>query len=121
MEFREKGSIYSQIAEYVCEQILLKKWLLGEKIPSIREFAATMQVNAITVQRAYDFLLQLDIIANKRGIGYFVTIDAEEKVLAFRRAQFMEHDLPLFLKNLRLLRIDLDQVKAYSENAQNNM
>ncbi|HEY4111408.1 GntR family transcriptional regulator [Puia sp.] len=121
MEFREKGSIYSQIAEYVCDQILLKKWLLGEKIPSIREFAATMQVNAITVQRAYDFLLQLDIIANKRGIGYFVTPGAEEKVLAFRRAQFIEQDLPLFVKNMRLLRIDPDEIKAYLENAQNKI
>ena len=121
MEFKEKGSIYSQIAEYVCEQILLKKWAPGAKIPSIREFAFTMQVNAITLQRAYDFLLQLDIITNKRGIGYFVTPDAEEKVLTFRRAQFMKYDLPAFLKNLRLLRIDLDEIKAYSENIQNNI
>jgi DNA-binding transcriptional regulator YhcF (GntR family) len=115
MEFREKGSIYSQIAEYVCEQILLKKWAMGQKIPSIREFAATMQVNGITVQRAYDHLLQLEIITNKRGIGYFVANDAEEKVLTFRRAQFMQYDLPAFLKNMRLLRIDFDEIKAYSK------
>jgi DNA-binding transcriptional regulator YhcF (GntR family) len=115
MEFREKGSIYSQIAEYVCDQILLKKWGLGEKIPSIREFAVTMQVNAITVQRAYDFLQQEGIIANKRGIGYFIASDAEEKVLVFRRAQFMADDLPAFLKNLRLLRIDIEEIRNHYE------
>jgi len=113
MEFREKGSIYLQIAEYVCEQILLKKWGLGEKIPSIREFAVTMQVNPVTVQRAYDFLRQLEIITNKRGIGYFVTNGAEKKVLVFRRGQFMENDLPAFLKNLRLLRIDIEEIKQH--------
>jgi len=113
MEFREKGSIYLQIAEYVCEQILLKKWGLGEKIPSIREFAVTMQVNPVTVQRAYDFLQQLEIITNKRGIGYFVTNGAEKKVLVFRRGQFMENDLPAFLKNLRLLRIDIEEIKQH--------
>ena len=31
MEFKENPAIYIQIAEYVCEQILLKKWKLGEK------------------------------------------------------------------------------------------
>lgn len=119
MEFKEKGSIYAQIADYVCDQILLKKWKADQKIPSIREFASTMQVNGITVQRAYDHLLQLGVITNKRGIGYFVETDAEEKVLALRRAQFMEHDLPAFLKNLRLLKIDLDEIKA-SEARENN-
>ena len=121
MEFREKGSIYVQIADYVCDQILLKKWLPDQKIPSLREFAATMQVNGITVQRSYDHLLQLGIITNKRGIGYFVDADAEEKVLALRRAQFLQQELPAFLKNLRLLKIDLDDIKAYVENTQNNM
>ena len=40
--------------EYVYEQILLKKWKLGEKIISIREMAVHIEVNPNTVQRAYD-------------------------------------------------------------------
>jgi GntR family transcriptional regulator len=74
-----------------------------------------MQVNAITVQRAYDFLQQEGIIANKRGIGYFIANDAEEKVLVFRRGQFMANDLPAFLKNLRLLRIDIEEIRNHYE------
>ena len=70
MEFRDKQSIWLQIAEYVCEQILLKKWVLGEKIMSIRELAVLLEVTPNTVQRAYDFLQQRSIITNKRGIGY---------------------------------------------------
>jgi len=72
MEFRDKQAIYLQISEYVCEQILLNKWLVGEKISSIRDLAVAMQVNPNTVQRAYDFLQQQEIITNKRGVGYFV-------------------------------------------------
>ena len=69
MDFRENPAIYIQIAEYVCEQILLKKWNLGDKIISIRDLAINMEVNPNTVQRAYDFLQQREIITNKRGIG----------------------------------------------------
>ena len=55
MEFKETPAIYIQIAQYVCEQILLEKWKLGDKLISIRDMAVNMQVNPNTVQRAYDF------------------------------------------------------------------
>jgi len=44
-----------------------------------------MEVNPNTVQRAYDFLQQRDIITNKRGVGYFIEDDAMERILNFRR------------------------------------
>jgi len=112
MDFRDSPAIYIQIAEYVCEQILLKKWKLGDKIISIRELAVKIEVNPNTVQRAYDFLQQNDIITNKRGVGYFIEADAMERILSFRREQFMENELPVFLRNLYLLKIDMKEVKA---------
>ena len=112
MDFRDNQAIYIQIAEYVCEQILLKKWKLGDKIISIRELAVKIEVNPNTVQRAYDFLQQNNIITNKRGIGYFIEADAMERILSFRREQFMENELPVFLRNLYLLKIDIKEVKA---------
>lgn len=112
MEFKENPAIYIQIAEYVCEQILLKKWKICDKIISIRELAIQMEVNPNTVQRAYDLLQQQSIIVNKRGVGYFVEEEAMERILAFRRAQFIEHELPVFLRNIYLLKIDFKEIKA---------
>ena len=112
MDFKENPAIYIQIAEYVCEQILLKKWSLGEKIISIRELAVMMEVNPNTVQRAYDFLQQREIITNKRGVGYFTEDDAMERILSFRREQFMENELPVFMRNIYLLKIDFKEIKA---------
>ena len=112
MDFKENPAIYIQIAEYVCEQILLKKWNLGEKIISIRDLAISMEVNPNTVQRAYDFLQQREIITNKRGVGYFTEEDAMERILSFRREQFMENELPVFMRNIYLLKIDFKEIKA---------
>jgi DNA-binding transcriptional regulator YhcF (GntR family) len=112
MEFKENPAIYIQIAEYVCEQILLKKWKLGDKIISIRDLAVNMEVNPNTVQRAYDFLQQRDIITNKRGIGYFIEEDAMDRILSFRREQFIENELPVFMRNIYLLKIDFKEIKA---------
>ncbi len=115
MEFRDNQAIYLQIAEYVCEQILLKKWNLGEKILSIRDLAILMQVTPNTVQRAYDFLQQREIITNKRGIGYFVETDASERILAFRREQFIANELPVFFRNMYLLKMDFKEVESLFE------
>jgi GntR family transcriptional regulator len=112
MDFKENPAIYIQIAEYVCEQILLKKWNLGNKIISIRELAIMMEVNPNTVQRAYDFLQQREIITNKRGVGYFTEADAMERILSFRREQFMENELPVFMRNIYLLKIDFKEIKT---------
>ncbi len=115
MEFRDKQAIYLQIAEYVCEQILLNKWHLGEKVVSIRELAIAIEVNPNTVQRAYDFLQQREIITNKRGIGYFVEDDALERILNFRKEQFIQNELPFFFRNLYLLKMDFKEVKQLYE------
>ena len=115
MEFKQTPSIYIQIAEYVCEQILLKKWKLGDRIISIRDLAVRMEVNPNTVQRAYDFLQQRDIITNKRGIGYFIDEDAMERILSFRREQFIENELPVFMRNIYLLNIDFKEIKTLFE------
>jgi GntR family transcriptional regulator len=112
MDFRNNPAIYKQIAEYVSEQILLEKWKLGDKIISIRELAVKIEVNPNTVQRAYDFLQQNNIITNRRGIGYFIEADAMGRILSLRREEFMENELPVFLRNLYLLKIDVEEVKA---------
>ena len=111
MKFRNNPAIYIQIAEYVCEQILLKKWKPDDKIISIRELAIDIEVNPNTVQRAYDLLQQNNIISNKRGVGYFTEPDALEQILSFRRKQFGENELPVFFRNLYLLKIDMKDIK----------
>lgn len=103
MDFREQQAIYLQIAAYACEQILLKKWPPGAKVISIRDLAVSMEVNPNTVQRAYDFLQQLGIITNKRGVGYFVELDAADKVIIYRREKFIGQELPVLFRNMYLL------------------
>ncbi|GAB3714618.1 GntR family transcriptional regulator [Spirosoma flavus] len=115
MDFRDKQAIYLQIAEHVSEQVLLGRWPVGEKILSVRELAAELEVNPNTVMRTYDFLSQKGVISNKRGIGYFPNDDAVDRIRAYRREQFLENDLPIFFKNLYLLGIELPEIESRYE------
>ncbi len=112
MEFRDNKAIYLQIAEFICERILLKQWAVGDKIPSVRELAVQLEVNPNTVARTVEFLQQKDIIFTKRGMGYFVSDEAVEKVLAFKKDDFLQNDLPLFFKNIQLLGIDFEELRG---------
>ena len=112
MNFRDQQAIYLQIADYVCENILLRKWPPGEKLISIRDLAVEIQVNPNTVQRAYDFLQQKDIISNRRGVGYFIEVDAEKKVKSYRKEIFIATELPQLFKNMFLLGIPFKELET---------
>ncbi|MGV3603623.1 MAG: GntR family transcriptional regulator [Dyadobacter fermentans] len=112
MEFKDKQAIYLQIADYICEQILLGKWPPGERIPSVRDLAAMMEVNPNTVMRTYDFLQNKEIIFNKRGIGYSADEHANAKILVYRKERFLTNELPEVFKNLYLLDIGIDELHS---------
>lgn len=121
MEFRDNKAIYLQIAEYVCEHILLGKWKPDEKIPSVREMAVELEVNPNTVMRTYELLQNKNIISNKRGIGFFVAEDAVQHVKNYRKVQFMEEELPVVFRNVYLLGIDFGDLQAkYKTFVQDN-
>ncbi len=115
MEFKENQTIYLQIGDYVCEQILLGSWNEGDRILSVRELGVALQVNPNTVMRSYDFLQSNEIIFNKRGVGYFVLEQAKNKIIDYRRKQFLEHELPVFFKNMNLLDMKIDDLKVRYE------
>jgi len=111
MQFRESQAIYLQIADYVCEKILLKEWKPEERIPSVRELAVQLEVNPNTVMRTFEFLQQQQVIYNQRGIGYFVDQAAYKNALQYRKEAFGEKDLPHIFRNMYLLGMELDELK----------
>jgi DNA-binding transcriptional regulator YhcF (GntR family) len=115
MQFRESQAIYLQIADYVCEKILLKEWKTEERIPSVRELAVQLEVNPNTVMRTYEFLQQQEIIYNQRGIGYFVSAQAVKNAQQYRRTDFIENHLPQFFRTMYLLGMEPDELKPRFE------
>jgi len=115
MEFKDTQAIYIQIADYICEQILLTKWQPEERIPSVRELAVSLEVNPNTVMRTCELLQQQEIIQNKRGIGYFISGDAVKKIKQFKKDAFIRNELPSFFRSMYLLDMDLDELKPHFE------
>ena len=115
MIFTNDKAIYIQMADRLCDEILADKYKDDDRIPSVREYAVMLEVNANTVVKAYDELSRANIIYNKRGLGYFVTPGAKKQILKERKQEFMKERLPELFRQMQLLDITLEDVKiAYA-------
>lgn len=72
---RRKGratSLVSQIVDGVGEAIRQRRILSGEKLPSVRQLAAHLQLSTFTIVQAYQRLVSLGMIASRPGAGFTV-------------------------------------------------
>lgn len=106
MEFNPNKAIYLQIRDSICERILSGELKPEDRIPSVREYGASIGVNPNTVMRTYEKLTQEGVIYNKRGIGYFISQEAKDLVLESSRKEFIENELPVMRRKMELLGLD---------------
>ena len=106
MEFNPNKAIYLQIRDSICERILTGELKPEDRIPSVREYGASIGVNPNTVMRTYEKLTQEGVIYNKRGIGYFISQEAKDLVLESSRKEFIENELPVMIRKMELLGLD---------------
>lgn len=119
--FKKQQAIYEQIAEALCDRILKGELAEEEKISSIRETAITMEVNPNTVQRAYEWMQQQEIIYTKRGRGYFVAAGAPKQIMNSKKQEFLKETLPEFFKTMQLLNIEQEELmQLYQEFIKEN-
>jgi len=108
-----------QIADNITEKVINGTYPEGEKIPSVREMAADLGVNPNTILRTFSELQHADIIGNKRGIGFFVAPNAQERILEQKRREFFEKELPKFKKQAELLGINAKELKKHLDELNN--
>lgn len=116
MNFKDNKAIYLQIADRIGDQILSGSLTAEGKVPSVRELAAEIEVNANTVARTYEYLQQSGVIYTKRGLGYFVCPDASEKIVAMRREQLMQGEMDYFLGQLKAVGITPSELQEMYED-----
>ncbi len=120
MEFRENQAIYLQIAELMAENILTGKWKEQDRIPSIRELSAMIEVNPNTTMRAYGYLQEQGVLQNERGIGYFVAPGGHERTRELMRRNFVSRDLPRVFRTMELLQIAQTELAELYASYRNN-
>jgi DNA-binding transcriptional regulator YhcF (GntR family) len=100
MDFHDNKPIYLQLADQVMDDVQSGVVSGGDRLPSVREYAARTGVNANTVMRTYTHLQQEGVIYNRRGIGYFYADDAPKIVREMRLNELLDKEIYNFMDRL---------------------
>lgn len=120
MDFTSNKPIYRQITDYCFGKILDQTWQEGGRVPSVKELSVQMAVNARTVLRAYEEMQSLDVIYSQRGLGYFISTGARQRVLDELRSEFFLATVPEISKAMKRLDITTQELVGAINKAQSS-
>jgi len=115
IKWNDQTPIFRQLKDKVIELILDDEVGEGEAVPSVRQVAADYQINPLTVSKAYQQLVDDQILLKKRGLGMFVTEGAKEKLLADQKEHFLAVEWPLIVARIQRLGLDLENLMTLQE------
>jgi GntR family transcriptional regulator len=117
MKWNDQTPIFRQLKEKVVELIMDGEVTEGEAVPSVRQVAADYQINPLTVSKAYQELVDGQILVKKRGLGMFVTEGAKDKLYQDERRQFLQVEWPKIMTRIERLGLSLQELPQTAANS----
>jgi len=93
-EWNDSQPIYRQLRDRVVALILDGLLDEGDPLPSVRNVAAEYRLNPITVLKAYQELVDEQLVETKRGRGMFINTGARALLLQGEREKFLAEHWP---------------------------
>ena len=109
-EFHNSQPIYRQLRHRVVAMILDGVLKEGDPLPSVRNVAAEYRVNPLTVLKAYQGLVDEQLIETKRGLGMFVNSGARDLLLKAERKKFLAEEWPRVHATIERLGLTMDEL-----------
>jgi GntR family transcriptional regulator len=105
--WNDSTPIYRQLRDRVVAMILDGVLKQGDALPSVRQVAADFQINPITVSKAYQELVDENLVEKRRGLGMYVTEGARGALMKSERDRFLSEEWPELYARLQRLGLSL--------------
>jgi GntR family transcriptional regulator len=109
-EWNDNQPIYRQLRDLVVAMILDGVVKEGDPLPSVRHVAADYRVNPLTVLKAYQQLVDEQLVEMKRGRGMFIKPGAHDLLLAGERQKFLAEQWPRVQATIRRLGLTAEEL-----------
>ena len=106
IHWNDSQPIYWQLKERTIAMILDGTLAECDALPSVRTVASEFQLNPITVSKAYQALVDDELVEKRRGLGMFVCVGARAKLQKSERDKFLNEEWPHTLDRIRQLGLD---------------
>jgi GntR family transcriptional regulator len=114
--WNDSTPIYRQLRDRVVAMILDGVLKQGDALPSVRQVAADFQINPITVSKAYQELVDENLVEKRRGLGMYVTEGARGALLKSERDRFLSEEWPALHARLTRLGLSLRDLMEQSRD-----
>jgi GntR family transcriptional regulator len=114
--FDDRSPIYRQIADQVKADVVIGALDGDEQVMSTNQYAAYYRINPATVAKAFQQLVDEQVLYKKRGIGMFVSPTARDALRARRREHFFSDVVDPMVAEARAVGIPLGEVVARIEH-----
>lgn len=104
--------IYQQLRKLLVRQIMSGNLPEGDAIPSVRQVSADERINPVTVSKAYQLLVDQNLLEKRRGLGMFVTTGAQQRALEAERTRFLDEEWPNTQARIRELGFNAETLLA---------
>ena len=104
-DWNDSQPIYRQLRDRVVAMILDGLLNEGDPLPSVRNVAAEYRVNPLTVLKAYQELVDEELVEKKRGLGMFVKVGARDLLRKGERQKFLAEHWPTIATTIQRLGI----------------
>ena len=94
---KDPTPLYAQLEREIRLGIATGKIESGQQLPTVRQLAVDLRVNANTVARVYLALEREGVLTTKRGVGTFVAEGVPEKTHAPHRERRLRQAIDRFL------------------------
>jgi GntR family transcriptional regulator len=110
ISWNDSTPIYRQLRDRVVAMILDGVLKPGDPLPSVRQVAADFQINPITVSKAYQELVDENLVEKRRGLGMYVNEGAHGALLKSEREHFLREEWPALQARLQRMGLGLKQL-----------
>ena len=114
--WNDNAPIYRQLRDRVVAMILDGVLKQGDALPSVRQVAADFQLNPITVSKAYQELVDDQLVEKRLGLGMYVAEGARNALLHSERERFLLEEWPALRARLERLGLDLATLLSQPKN-----
>lgn len=109
-EWNDSQPIYRQLRDRVVHMILDGVLNESDPLPSVRNVAAEYRINPLTVLKAYQELVDEELVEKRRGLGMFVKTGARNLLLKGERQKFLVEHWPRVSATIQRLGLTLKEL-----------
>ncbi len=109
----DRTPVHAQVERGILAAIGAGRLSVGEQLPTVRQLAVDLRVNANTIAKVYAHLERDGVLETRRGVGTFVAARTPDPQQAEHRASELRRLVEKFLAELSQHGFSIDDARPF--------